>query len=425
MTVISRRNFIKGSALIPMISPMAAIARLSNDNNYKIDETKAWILKARNSIPTTKDAFFQTAGIGPSPKSVMEAVSEKMHFQNEGPVNPQITEVMSVIEPNLRKHLSEAFGSHENEVALTHSTSEGINIASWSINWEKGDEVLITNQEHPANIIPWYSLSTRFGVKINRLNFATGTDIIDEIQKKVNNKTRMVSIPHVSRNNGRTLTREESEQIANILRKRNVRYHLDGAQGPLCVPFNFHELECDYYSACGHKWILGPKGTGAFFCRKEILDSTRLTWTGSHSHSTMDQKGNYELIPEARRFEFGTRGLATFAGFDEALNWNESIGISRILKRIDDLVIYAIQNWTNRGFKVISPTSKNQRSGVFVIQLPNESNGWEIYNSLRVNESTFTSPVDGPNHLRVAIHFFNTQNEIKKTFDIIEGYCKK
>ena len=65
MIVISRRNFIKGSALIPMISPMAVIARLSNDNKYKIDETKAWILRARNSIPTTKDAFFQTARIGP------------------------------------------------------------------------------------------------------------------------------------------------------------------------------------------------------------------------------------------------------------------------------------------------------------------------------------------------------------------------
>ena len=88
-------------------------------------------------------------------------------------------------------------------------------------------------------------------------------------------------------------------------------------------------------------------------------------------------------------------------------------------------MVFAIQDWKKRGFKVISPTSKNQRSGVFVIQLPNESNGWEIYNSLRLNESTFTSPVDGPNHLRVAIHFFNTQNEIKKTFDIIESYCTK
>ena len=168
---------------------------------------------------------------------------------------------------------------------------------------------------------------------------------------------------------------------------------------------------------------MGPKGTGAFFCRKEILNETKLTWTGSHSHSTMDQKGNYELLPEARRFEFGTRALATFAGFDEALNWSESIGIERILNRIDDLIVYAIDDWTKRGFDVTSPTLKHQRSGVLVIALPTECNGWDIYDTLRLKESTFTSPVDAPNDLRVAIHFFNTRSEIKKTFDIIESYC--
>ena len=129
----------------------------------------------------------------------------------------------------------------------------------------------------------------------------------------------MISIPHVSRNNGRALTVNEAQQISNLLKNNDVRFHLDGAQGPLCVPFNFHELGCDYYSTCGHKWILGPKGTGAFFCKREILDRTKLTWTGSHSHATMDQNGNYTLLPEARRFEFGTRALATFAGFDTAL----------------------------------------------------------------------------------------------------------
>jgi len=230
----------------------------------------------------------------------------------------------------------------------------------------------------------------------------------------------MVSIPHVSRNNGRALTLDESKIIGSLLKQKNIRYHLDGAQGPLCVPFNFHELECDYYSTCGHKWILGPKGTGAFFCRKSVLDSTWLTWTGSHSHTTMDQYGNFELIPAARRFEFGTRALATFAGFNEAIKWNESIGINKILKRIDSLVIYAIEEWTSRGYKVASPTSEDKRSGILVVTLPKGVNGWEIYDHLRLNKSAFTSPVDSPNDLRIALHFFNTKDEIRRVFDFIE-----
>ena len=423
MTNLSRRSFLRSSALIPLISPMVAISRLKENNSTNFDSQEAWVRKARNAIPATKDLFFQTAGIGPSPKEVISAVSSKLRFQNKGPVHPKISKEMGQVEPQLRKLLGKTFGSHEDEVALTHSTSEGINIASWSINWQKDDEVIITNQEHPANTIPWYSLSTRYGIKIKRLNFDTGTNILSEIKKHLTDKTRIVSIPHVSRNNGRAITLEESKEIAKILRSKGIRYHLDGAQGPLCIPFNFHDLECDYYSTCGHKWILGPKGTGAFFCRKDILDKTRLTWTGSHSHESMDQNGNYVLLPEARRFEFGTRALATFAGFEEAIKWCNSIGIKRILNRIDELVLFSIENWTKRGFNVTSPTSEYQRSGVFVIQLPTDCNGWEIYDKLRLKEGAFTSPVDAPNDLRVAIHFFNTRSEINKTFDIIERYC--
>ena len=157
---------------------MVAVARLSENNNIHFESNEAWVRKARNAIPATKDPFYQTAGIAPSPKSVMNAVAEKLHFQNKGPVHPKITEIMGAVESNLRKHLGKSFGASEDEVALTHSTSEGINIASWSINWNKSDEVMITNQEHPANTIPWYSLSTRFGIKIKRLNFDTNSDIV-------------------------------------------------------------------------------------------------------------------------------------------------------------------------------------------------------------------------------------------------------
>ena len=168
MKVLSRRNFIRTYTLVPLISPMIVVARLSENKTANFDTKEAWVRKARNAIPATRDAFYQTAGIAPSPKSVMNAVSEKLHFQNKGPVHPKITKIMGAVESNLRKHLGQSFGANEDEVALTHSTSEGINIASWAINWNKGDEVMITNQEHPANTIPWYSLSTRFGINIKR-----------------------------------------------------------------------------------------------------------------------------------------------------------------------------------------------------------------------------------------------------------------
>ena len=135
-----RRDFLKGSISLPLLSPLALARSFDKPN---LDSSEAWVRRARKSIPASKDAFFQTAGIGPSPKVVMKSVSEKLVLQNKGPVHPNISPSMSKIEPLLRKHLAKLFGAYEDEVALTHSTSEGINIASWAIDWKKGDDVVI------------------------------------------------------------------------------------------------------------------------------------------------------------------------------------------------------------------------------------------------------------------------------------------
>jgi selenocysteine lyase/cysteine desulfurase len=417
----SRRSFLKtalvtsSAAVISPVDLMAMIPRLGGS-----EMTPEWVLNARKQIPATRDRFFQTAGIAPSPTPVLDVVSKVLHYQNQGPVHPDIYPSVAATEPDLRTHFGALFGANAHEIALTHSTSEGINIASWSRNWDKDDEVIISNQEHPANTIPWYNLATRFGVTVRRADLTTGTNLMDAVRAVASTRTKFVSIPHVSRNNGRRITDEESATLAAWLRERDIRFHLDGAQGPGCVPVDFRLLGCDYYSACGHKWLLGPKGTGAFFCHEDVLDRTEMSWTGSHSTLSYDQEGGYELIPEARRFEFGTRALATFAGFDAALSWMESIGMDRILKRVDELVTYAEESWQERGHTITSPIGE-ARSGVLVIRLPEPLTGWQVYESLRSEASSFTSPVDGPRDLRIAIHFINTRSEIDATFNAIES----
>ena len=425
---LSRRHFLGAVApalgLAPIVTPSRVIAsgQLSKGVQGMTGASNVpdWVEAARRQIPATRDRYFQTAGIAPSPTPVIERVKELLDIQNQGPVNPEVSARLAACEPDLRAHLGRMFGAHANEIALTHSTSEGINIVSWALDWKPGDEVILSNQEHPANTIPWYNLARRFGVVVRRVDLTTGTDFLDEMLSVLTGRTRMVSIPHVSRNNGRGLRTSEVAALADRLRSQDIRLHLDGAQGPACVPVNFRELGCDYYSACGHKWLLGPKGTGVLFCRRDMLDRTLLSWTGSHSHTSYDSDGNFELLPEARRFEFGTRALADFGGFDAALTWCEGIGIERILNRINELVAYAEHEWGARGHRVTSPTTSDDRSGVFVLELPESTDGWTMYDALRLHEATYTSPVDGPRDLRVAIHFFNTREEIDATFDTIE-----
>ncbi len=331
---------------------------------------------------------------------------------------------MAKVEPDLRAQLGRVFGAETEEVALTHSTSEGISIVAWSLNWQPGDEVIISNIEHPANVVPWYVLRDRYGIVIREIDLSSGTHLLDEVRARLSARTRMVSISHVSRNNGRAVRTDESAELGRVLRDRGIRYHLDGAQGPGCVITDFRALGCDCYSTCGHKWLLGPKGTGALFVRREVLDDVQLSWAGSHSHATMDYEGNYTLLPSAARYEFGTRALADFAGFGRAVAWMEQIGLERVEDRIQSLVDHAIEavDATN-GLAMTSPRTRPDRSGVFVLKLPEGCDATALYNDLRDNAGILASPVRQPRDFRLSIHFFNTRDEIDAAIAAISERC--
>lgn len=414
-----RRRFLAGAAASLALAPLVPVARLARAAGTKrrsagAETVPEWVAAARREIPAAAESrYFQTGGIGPSPNAVIREVREKLEFQNRSPADPRFSTAMSEIEPNLRALLARVFGAETEEVALTHSTSEGISIVAWSLDWRPGDEVVISNTEHPANVIPWYVLRDRFGIAIRVMDLSPGTDLLTEARRHLTPKTRMVSLSQVSRNNGRRLRTEDSAELAALLRSRGVRYHLDGAQGPGAVPTHFRDLGCDCYSTCGHKWLLGPKGTGALFVRREILDEVLLSWAGSHSHESMDYEGAYELLPSAARYEFGTRALADFAGFARAVEWMENLGLRRIETRIAALVAYAEEAARRTGaLTVSSPTTAPDRSGVFVVRLPNGADATALYHRLAREERILASPVRDERDFRLSIHFFNTEEEI-------------
>ncbi len=406
-----RRQFLTGLAALPVARFAAAAAQ----------DLPGWVEEARRSIPAAvASRYFQTGGIGPSPDAVMDEVVERLRFQNRSPAAADVSERMARIEPDLRAQLGRVFGARTSEVALTHSTSEGISIVAWGLDWRDGDEVVISNTEHPANVIPWYVLRDRAGVVIREIDLTPGTDLLTEVRAQLTPRTRLVSVSHVSRNNGRAIPAAASAELAALLRRRGALYHLDGAQGPGLVRTHFGDLGCDAYSTCGHKWLLGPKGTGALFVREDALDRVKLSWAGAHSHAEMDYKGGYALLPSAARYEFGTRALADFAGFARAVQWMEDVGFDRIHARIDALVEYAVEEARRiPELGLASPETPADRSGILVVRLPEGRDPMDLYRKLRTEDDILASPVRGERDFRLSIHFFNTREEIRAALDAI------
>ena len=160
-----RRTFLKSASL----AAAAGTTWIQNMGQAIATTSQAtipqWVSRVRKEIPTTSEsAYFLTGGIGPSPTPVIERVKELLDLQNRGPGDPRINPRIAVVEEECRALAATALGADEEEVTLTHNTTEGLNIVIWSIDWKAGDEILISNHEHPALLQPSYNLHERFGV---------------------------------------------------------------------------------------------------------------------------------------------------------------------------------------------------------------------------------------------------------------------
>ena len=418
-----RRSFLKTASLAGLLgipwsrSQATAISMKSLEG-----KAPNWVRTVRRQIPATgQSLYFQHGGIGPSPDPVIEEVKRLLDLQNQGPADPRYVGTLAKAEDSCRALVAGALGCREEEVAPTHNTTEALNIVIWSIGWKEGDEILISNHEHPALRMPSYNLRDRLGVTHRRAPIDVGEDVVDNVLSLLSPRTRLVAMSHVSRRNGRVIP---AQRLAQALQERSVRLLLDGAQGAGNVSVEFHKIGCDDYAFCGHKWLLGPKGTGGLMIRKEILETTPISWTGAHSHLSLDDEGQYEWHPNARRYEFGTRAQAVFGGFAEALRWLDNIGWEKIYQRISDLSGQAARIVKeSKKFELVSPLDRESKSGVFVLRLPEGSSGRKVYDKLAEVDRILVSPLDKPRDLRVCLHFFNTLEEFETLMARLDQYC--
>lgn len=417
----TRRSFIKHIAVAGSLGAMGrtVLAKVDADTSVPAD----WVEAVRREFPALRESagYFQTGAFGPCTQTVIERNKELLELQNLGPANPRYLNVMKEAETSCRPLIAAAMGADENEVALTQSTTAGLNIALWSINWQAGDEIIIGNEEHPALLVPVYNLRDRLGVVVKVVPVSPAEKLVAGVVAQLTPRTRLVAMSHVSRQSGAVVP---AQALATALRPREVPLLLDGAQGPGNVPVNFHEIGCDYYSLCGHKWLLGPKGTGALLIRKDRLDRTPVSWTGAHAEQAVSAEDGVTWYPDARRYEFATRNQAGFGGWAEALRWLDAQGWARIHERVSALSGHAVERiqQSNR-FQLVSPADEANRNGIVVLRLPESHQGIDLYHRLRENDNILTSPVSHPQDLRVCLHFYNTVEEFDGLMARLDHYC--
>lgn len=363
----------------------------------------------RRLTPSVENcAYFQTSGFPPKPVPVLEEVTRWMYFQNQGPAVPWVHETMEAMVEDTRKSVASVLHAHPDEIMLSENTTIGINIVAYGLNWRRGDNVILSDHEHPGNCVVWYHLAQRFGIEIRCLRLSNSYDaILAQFEALLDSRTRLVSISHVSRETGLRLPAKELTEIAHA---HHVPILFDGAQAFGAIPVDLQAIGCDFYTCSGHKYIMAPQATGIFFIRRDCLDWLYPSWLGSHSEKHLDKQAeSLELKDSARRFEFGTRNLADIAGLRKALELWHCIGWENVFQAIARYTTWLKEQLLRiPGLELLTPLEYERSSGIVTFRLLGLDPA-TVCSSLYEKEKVLVAPVtDG---VRVSTHVFNTQED--------------
>ena len=369
--------------------------------------------RIRQQMPAaTSHIYLNTGTFGPLPDCIVQAMQERIQdeWQN-GRLGAAGFETMGTIYGNARSSVARLLNTDVEEIALTDSTGDGLNIISYGINWHEGDEVITTNHEHISLLAPLYQLRDRYGVVIRIADIGSTAErpVLKAIADLVTPRTRLISISHVTWTTGAVLNIRE---VAYMGREWGIPVLIDGAQSAGAIPIDVKALGVDFYAIPMQKWLCGPDGTGAIYVRKDALKYVSPTYVGYWS--IKHEEGlEWELLESAQRFEVGGRQTAALAGQAAVLQWLEqTVGHQWLFKRIASLSAYAYKALKEvPGLTMLTP--QPGQSGLVSFKLE-EHDDAEIVTYLRDKHNIYIRNIPSTKSLRISTGFYNTEEEIDK-----------
>ncbi|MBI1806858.1 MAG: aminotransferase class V-fold PLP-dependent enzyme [Ignavibacteria bacterium] len=389
---------------------------IAKDEKITHDDEPFWNV-VRDQFPLTRDrTYFNNGTIGPSPYPVIESVKRAMddldgrgEYDGWETARPKIAKFMNV---------------DETEISLTHNVTEGINIVAGGLPLKKGDEVIMTTHEHAGNALPWLNRAHLDDIVIKTFKPAlTADENLNRINDLITSRTKVIAIPHITCTAGHVFPIKE---IAKLGRDKGLWVFFDGAHGPGMIPFNLHDIGCDFYATCCHKWMCGPKGTGFLYVRKEMLDAVQAHWIGAYSDSgwdlTVDPPQFKGYVPTAHRYDFATQSAPIYIGLGAAIDFLYHIGMDNIARRNKALATHLQQELLKLGdnIEMLTPTEEHSRGAVIGFRLKNVT--YDKFGE-HASKKGFRIRLVGESHLnsiRISTHLYNNFDEVNRFVEAVK-----
>lgn len=363
----------------------------------------------RGAVPALDDGVYLNFGAhGPSPQPVVEA-AEQFHqtHEFETPVTDNPYTVAFDAYEKARSRVASFVGASPDEIALTESTTAGINAVANGIDWSAGDVVVRTDLEHPAGVLPWERLQ-RDGVEVRVVETEAGRVDKDEFAAAVADAT-LVCFSAVTWTHG---TRLPVSDLVDISHDAGAFTLVDAVQVPGQLPLNVKEWGADAVAAAGHKWLLGLWGGGFLYVdhdEAEALEPTTVGYRGVESPNAP----SFEYASGARRFEVGSANPAPHIALRESIELIDTIGLDTIRDQIQRRTGQFIDEIPED--RLLSPVPPE--SGLVTVDVPEPD---ETVDRL-ASRGIVVRSLPSPDAIRVSIHGVNTPQEIDQLVAALES----
>lgn len=376
----------------------------------------------RQQFPLLDDRiYFNTSTMGISPRPVLDAVKDHMFELEKTGDTGHSAELWQDVKGRVAKHLN----CSGDEIAFTRNTTEGSNIVCNGLPLKAGDEIITSSHEHAGNTMTWLMRQQRDQLAIKVFEPSTDDDeTLKRIEALRTKRTRALSIPHVSCASGQVLP---VNSIGQLAARHGLYYFVDGAQALGCIDVDVEAMGCHAYATSGHKWMLGPNGTGFLFVRRDALDLIRAQHVGAYSNegAFSMETGEISLVSTAQRYEYGTVNTSLVVGLQAALKFIEEIGAERILRRNQAMADAFERGLRALGAEVLTAANGAKRSSIISFRLPGipyqqlQSYLWDTHR-LRLR-GIYEGGLDA---LRASLHLYNSLAEVERALEGIAAAKK-
>lgn len=365
--------------------------------------------------------FMNNGTYGPTPRVVTEALGRYERELAEDPTDNYRNEGRDAV----RARLAAFVGAHADEIALTRSTSEGMNIFIRGLDWTAGDEVVFCTHEHGGGIQPLQQIEARYGVKLVRVEVPSPPESVDQIvkifERAMTAKTRLLMVSHMTYVTG-LLT--PIQALSDLAHSKGALISVDGAHPLGMLDLNLGATGIDHYAAAGQKWLLAGTGTGMCYIKRSLQDRVWPLMGYADPKSVHDPKSTSF---GAKRYELGgQRNVPSFMAMAEAVDFHEAIGKKNIEARVRHLStklraglkgIPGVKLWTSE-----DPQFAAGLTLFSVQQIPMENVVKAIYDYNRVWIRTMTT--GNLNGVRAATHIYNMPDEVERLLDAVAHVAK-